>query len=195
MKTMDDRWKEFDKRYPDSDFRALRDARGWQGDAGYLRGHIRVVNLPSERFGFSILPSARIYGMNDLIQETYSRTRVVASEEDALKRAFRMHDITLHIVGNLKERLTAENIREWLDWKDVVRYFSAGFDLYLPSSMLNGNEFERINIALNEAAESQPRCPKCNAVGWRSSMNNLGQTVYRCDSWMCGTSYVMDAEN
>lgn len=195
MITMEDRWDEFNKRYPDTDYRAMKDARAWQSDEEYIRSHLQRINMQSDRFYFSIKPTTPIYGLNDVIQETYMSVRSVSDEAKALEKAFRVHDITIHVAGNLLDDLSEENILEWLDWKGVVYYYSSGHKLFLPSGLFNDHDWTKANAAIEAVERLQPRCPTCDAPGWRSETNNLGQTVYWCDSWMCSSRFTSDAEN
>ncbi len=195
MITMEDRWDDFNKRYPDTDYQALKDAHAWQSDREYLSGHLMRIVLESGRFHFSIRPATAIFGLNDLIQETYMAVHSMLGEKEALIKAFRIHDITIHVVSNLKEDPSEDNIREWLDWKAVVYYYSSGFVAYIPSGVVGHYDLNNLRKAIAVVERKYPHCPECGAVGWRSEINNLGQTVYWCDTWMCSSRFTSDTDN
>lgn len=195
MLTMEDRWDKFDKLYLGEEFSAIRDSRDWIADMEYICGHISRIEMRCKRFFIGVIPRSPIHGMNDLIRESYERGSVAIGKEEALEKAFRMHSITLQIASKLGDELSEDNIAEWLEWKGVVYYFSGGSQLHIPSGMFGGPQYSEAWNAIEEADKRQPRCPKCDAVGWRGNTNNLGQMVFRCDSWMCGMSYTADTQN
>jgi len=194
MITMEDRWEAFNKRYPDTDYRASNDARDWESDRDYLFGHIKRIDMRSDRFHFAIQPGALMLGLTEPIQEAYKASRQYLDEEKALERAFRIHDITISVGMNLKD-LSEENIAEWLDWKGVVYWYANGFKLYLPGGMFTDHDWTEVNDAIEAVERLQPHCPTCGAVGWRYEINNLGQTVYWCDSWACPSRFTSDTDN
>lgn len=196
-RTMEERFEAYKTKYPDKDRRALWDARDWIADKDYIYAHMSRIQLSCGKYGFALYPTSMIMGMGSYLREAAAVTKGWRREEDTMEILFLIHDITLSIAAKLRDghkdaegntvSRTDEDVLEWLDWCEVVSYFSGGTKLHIPSGMVGDHQLDAIYEDIKRLDATRVRCPSCGTIPTYMEVDGEDIITYWCSEFDCNT--------